>query len=173
MLGSVSSSIFWIRLCGIGYLFLKCLPELYSETIWTWKFLFWKTFNHEFNFFNIYRKAFRLSVSLLVNFDSLWFSRNLSISSKFLNLCRLFAIFHYPFNASKYSSFILVIGYFCLLSLFFLSMLLMFFKELVLVLLTFLIVFLLSVSLVLAFPFIISFLLIPFDLFCSSFLRSS
>ena len=61
------------------YLFSKCLTEFTCEVIWSWTFVCWKIFNHSFNLITC---QFILSFSSWFSLRMLYFSKNLSISSR-------------------------------------------------------------------------------------------
>ena len=77
---------FWKSLSRIFYLF-RCqlfsefLVEFTCEAIWSWAFVCWKIFYYSFDF-HAYDGSIKIFYFFLVQFWKLYFSENLSISSK-------------------------------------------------------------------------------------------
>ena len=83
---SILYSIFWKRYVNWCYFFFECLVDFSNETIWACRFLFQKDLTKN-SIPLIVKGLIKLSISSLVSFGSLWFSRNRSISSN----CQIYA----------------------------------------------------------------------------------
>ena len=71
---------------------MQCLIELTNETMWAWRFLFWKILNYGFSFFDRYKTpsgSFFFSWEGI--FGSLWLSRNGPIVLSLFLLRQLFS----------------------------------------------------------------------------------
>ena len=76
-----SSAIFWKLEQDRCQLFSKFLVEFTCEAIWSWAFVCWKISDYSFDF-HACDGYVKFSISSWFSFGKLYFSKNLSISSK-------------------------------------------------------------------------------------------
>ena len=72
------------------YLFSTFIAEFTCEAIWSWTFVCWKIFDYSFNFCD-WDWSVQIFCFFLVQFWKLYFSNNLSISSKLSILWHIIA----------------------------------------------------------------------------------